>query len=353
MRRARLLFACGSVATPLMVAAAIWFIVTSPGRIDEVPPYTAPSASPGDPVAVSVLAGQPAKDIGEQLEAKGVIDSARRFEVLVALMGYNAALQAGGYEFEAGSPVLKVIYRMRRGILSTRSVTVLEGWRTEEIADEVARQGISREDFLAAARSRDYEFDFLAEIPPDRGLEGFLYPATYSIRAVDDPRDVVRQMLQAFQDNVPQGLRESAAASDMTFYQVVTLASIIEREAVIPDERPVMAQVFRTRLAYGMLLQADPTVQYALASEDPDAGPGGYWKRDLTESDLAVDSAYNTYLHPGLPAGPICNPSLDSIIAVLQPADTQYLYFVARPDGSHAFAETLAEHQENVEKYAP
>ncbi|HEV8574322.1 MAG TPA: endolytic transglycosylase MltG, partial [Dehalococcoidia bacterium] len=182
-------------------------------------------------------------------------------------------------------------------------------------------------------------------------LDGYLFPATYTIRRRDTARDVVQQMLQAFADNVPASVQEQATELGLTLHEVVTLASIIEREAVIAEERPVMAQVFLKRLRLGISLEADPTVQYALAEEPENVARFGYWKAVLTLEDLETDSPYNTYVEAGLPPGPIASPRLDSINAVVNPADTDYLYFVAKSDRSHAFAETFAEHQENIELF--
>ncbi|MDO8616345.1 MAG: endolytic transglycosylase MltG [Dehalococcoidia bacterium] len=352
MVSARLLFAAGALIALGLTAAAVWLIVESPGSIDEVAPYAAPApGGPGSPVPVTVAGGQGPEQIGRLLQDSGVIQSAEQFEVLVSLMGYDRLLQAGEYEFQTGTPALQVVYRMRRGVLSPRSVTVVEGWRLEEIADAVAAQGVDREAFLAAAESRDYDFDFVKELPRGQSLEGFLYPATYPIRSSDKPADLVRRMLQAFDERVPAGLRDSGANLGLSLSDMVTLASIIEREARLPEERPVMAQVFLRRLRLGIPLEADPTVQYALGSEARNVRQFGYWKQGLTAADLQTDSLYNTYQYYGVPPGPICSPGLDSIIAVAQPADTDYLYFVAKPDGSHAFAETLEEHIENVRKY--
>jgi UPF0755 protein len=164
---------------------------------------------------------------------------------------------------------------------------------------------------------------------------------------------VITALLRGFESNVPASVAEEAASSGLTLHEVVTLASIIEREAVVPEERPIMAQVFLRRLHEGIPLGADPTVQYAVA-EDPDSVEQfGYWKTELTRADLEIDSPYNTYQEQGLPPGPISNPRLDSILAVVNPADTNYLYFVAKPDGSHAFASSLEEHQANIERYLP
>ena len=347
----RLLFAGGSAIALVMTAVAVWLIVESPGSIDEVPPYSPPSPAAGRPVAITIESGQGPQDMARRLEELRVIESADQFEVLVSLMGYDRLLQAGEYEFQTGTPALQVVYRMRRGILSPRSVTVVEGWRLEEIADAVAAQGVDRAQFLAAAQSQDYDFGFVQELPEGQSLEGFLYPATYPIRFSDAPADIVRRMLQAFDGQVPPGIREGGTNLGLSLSDVVTLASIIEREAKVPEERPVMAQVFLRRLRLGIPLEADPTVQYALGSDAASVAQHGYWKQALTQEDLEVDSLYNTYFYYGLPPGPICSPGVDSIIAVVQPADTDYLYFVAKPDGFHAFAETFQEHQQNVEKY--
>ena len=335
----------------IMSAAAIWQITESPDAVEDIRPTPAAMPTPGEPVAVSVEAGLSPREIGEALESVGAIDSATRFRILVSLLGYDSLLQAGDYEFERDTPILEVIYRMHSGRVVTRTVTVIPGRRLEEIADAVAALGIPRDDFIAAASSHDYDFPFVRELPAGATLEGYLYPATYPVRSTDTAQTLVHAMLQAFADNVPPAVTEQAATFGMTLHDAVTLAAIIEREAQVPEERPVMAQVFLTRLRIGIRLEADPTVQYAVSEAPGSIGEFGYWKALLTLDDLAYDSPYNTYVYRGLPPGPICNPSGEAIIAAVQPSDTDYLYFVARPDGSHAFAETLEEHLANVEMY--
>lgn len=335
----------------LLTVVAAYVIITSPGEIDDVPPYTAPLTSPGESVVVTVNEGDRPDVIGGELERLGIIESREQFEVLVALMGLDRVLQAGDYEFPKNSPALDVIYRMRAGLISTKSVTVIPGQRIGEIADSVAGQGIPREDFIAATQARDYDFQFVRDLPEGSSLEGYLYPATYLVRTTDTGRTMVQQMLQAFADNVPASVSEQAAAQGISLHEAVTLASIIQREAVLESEKPIMAQVFLTRLTIGMTLGADPTVQYALADNAVGAPPDGWWKAGLTLDDLAIDSPYNTYVYLGLPPGPISSPTADTIIAATQPSDTNFLYFVAKPDGSHAFAETLEEHEANVAQY--
>jgi len=334
----------------IMFAAAAAVIITSPGQIDDVGAFRTPAATAGERIVIEVADGDGPSEIAEELELRGIIDSGTQFRVLVALMGYDRLLQAGEYEFLPGTPTIEVIFRMRGGLVSTKTVTVIEGWRLDEIADAVAAQGIPREEFIAAASRTDYPYPFLAGIPPGGTLEGYLYPATYTVRSSDTAESVVLKMLDTFDQNVPAGIGEQAAARDLTAHDVVTLASIIQREAQLAEEKALMAQVFETRILLGMTLDADPTVQYAVSEDPASIAQFGYWKAPLTFDDLAYDSPYNTYQYFGLPPGPISNPALDTMLAVVQPADTNYLYFVARPDGSHAFAETYEEHLANVEQ---
>jgi UPF0755 protein len=350
MINSRIAYAVAITAAVGMTALAAWVIIDSPREIDDGDAYRTPAAG-GEPVLITVSEGESPETIGDRLEQFGAIDSGTQFRVLVSLMGFEGLLQSGEYEFAAGSSILDVVYRIRNGLVSTRIVTVIEGWQLGEIADAVAAQGISREEFIAAASRTDYEYGFLAGMPPGSDLNGYLYPATYTIRASDTGETVVRMMLDAFAANVPEGVSVQAAAQGITAHDAVTIASIIQREAQIPEEKPVMAQVFLTRLQLGIPLEADPTVQFAVAQDPASVAQFGYWKAGLTLDDLAIDSPYNTYLYAGVPPGPISSPASDTMLAVVQPAATNFLYFVARPDGSHAFAETLEEHLANVAEF--
>jgi len=175
--------------------------------------------------------------------------------------------------------------------------------------------------------------------------------ATYSFAHNVTAQDVVSAMVKALADRLTPDLVRQAAAEGMSVQQLLTLASIVEREALLPEERPVIASVYLNRIREDMNLQADPTVQYAVTAIPGNVSRFGYWKQELTMSDLQYDSPYNTYARKGLPPGPICNPGLDSILAVVHPAQTDYLFFVARPDGSHAFSRTFDEHERNVQRY--
>jgi UPF0755 protein len=248
-------------------------------------------------------------------------------------------------------PALTAIGRLRRGATRPLTVTFPEGLRVEEIGELMEAAGVVSSAEFRRALSEAYDLPFLADLPASAGLEGYLFPATYGFSRVVTAQEAVRQMLAAFDDRISPELRQDAEAQGLSLHELITLASIVEREAVVSEERPVIAAVFLNRLGLGMRLEADPTVQYAIAAEASSVQEFGWWKGGLTESDLQVASPYNTYVNVGLPPGPIANPGLASIEAVARPAETDFLFFVARPDGSHAFAATLEEHRRNVDLY--
>jgi UPF0755 protein len=346
--RSSLLPAGASILTVIAALAAVWAITRSTDAIPDVAPYS-PAPTPGASVVqVRIDAGMSPERIAQMLEEAGVIESAAHFRVMASFLGYEGNLQAGDYEFTPDTPVLIALRRIRLGETVENRITVVEGRRLEEIADALAEFGISREVFLAEAFVRNFNYPFLEGLDGNQRLEGYLFPATYPVRSDDTPRSMLEKMLTAFQENLPADVYARANRAGLSLHQVITLASIVEREARVPDERPIIAQVFLSRLQLGIPLEADPTVQYALGFDSTSVRQHGYWKQGLTEADLQYDSPFNTYLHDGPPPGPICSPGADSIEAVLSPADTGYLYFVARPDGSHAFAETFEEHLQNI-----
>ncbi|MBI5284038.1 MAG: endolytic transglycosylase MltG [Chloroflexi bacterium] len=336
-----------------LVAALAWFVAQTPGTVftHESEHRIEPMPRGGGPVLVTVQKGESARQIGRTLEDKGIIRSAKLFEVLVGLTGVQDSLEAGDYEFDQGLPAIEVVHRIAEGKTASRDVVVPEGRRAEEVGEILeAADVVGKQDFLFALVKSQYNEPFLAQSEAS-SLEGFIFPARYSFFRAAKPEDVVDAMLRAFQDQVASGLQ--LEGQSLTLDEVVTLASIVEREAQEPSERPLIASVYLNRLRLGIALQADPTVQYAVAKNPESVALYGYWKKELTVDDLKLDSPYNTYLHPGLPPGPIANPGLDAINAVVRPARTNYLFFVAKNDGTgqHLFAETLEEHLRNVEKY--
>ncbi len=322
-----------------------------PGGILTSEPSAALGPTPASGVAtVTIENGEAAGKIGQDLQGAGVIQSATLFRVLVALMGLEDQLQAGEYEFDKGMTTLAAIDRIHNGITAPLMVTVPEGLRVEEIAALLDAKGVvPKDDFMNAVAARRAE----AVVAGDTSgtLDGYLFPATYGFSRSVTADKAVQQLLDAFNEQVLPEVQPQLASVGLTLDQVLTLASIVEREAVKPEERPLIASVFINRLNIDMPLEADPTVQYALADDPQNVAAYGYWKTQLSADDLKVDSPYNTYVNKGLPPGPIACPGLDSIRAVLHPAQTNYLYFVAKNDGSHVFAETLEEHLRNVQLY--
>ena len=340
------------LAVLALAAGAGWFVYRTPGTVMAgAAPHIDAAPAPGRPVMITVSKGESATDIGNALAAAGVVRSSRLFEVLVGITGVQNALEAGEYEFEPGLPAIEVVHRIAEGKTASRQVTIPEGLRVEQVGELLQKHNIvSEQDFMAALVKSRYNLPFLAQVPGD-GLEGFVFPASYAFSPNESATQVVQTMLQAFQDHVADKVQ--LEGQDLTLAKVVTLASIVEREAVVPGERPVIASVYLNRLRAGIPLQADPTVQFALASDPANVAKYGYWKKALTLGDLKFASPYNTYVHGGLPPGPIANPGLASIEAVIRPAHTDYLFFVAKGDGTHVFARTLSEHLKNVEKYQP
>ncbi|MBI2756595.1 MAG: endolytic transglycosylase MltG [Chloroflexi bacterium] len=301
----------------------------------------------------TVRPGASALLIGEELRGRGLVRSAAGFRKVVEQKGVGSSLAAGDYEISRSMSVAEIVEVLARGQVKRGIIaTIPEGWRAEQVADRLEAVGFvtSREEFLRAVADPK-SVPAAVELGAVPSLEGYLFPWTYEVKAPVSGVEAADLMVRQFLARGMEPLRRAAGVGTvkLTVQQLLTLASIVEREAQKPEERPVIASVYLNRLSEEMLLQADPTVQFSVANRDLRAALSfGYWKRDLTLEDLQADSPYNTYLRKGLPPGPICNPGEASIQAVVNPAQTGYLYFVARGDGSHLFANTLAEHNANV-----
>ncbi|MPZ24068.1 MAG: endolytic transglycosylase MltG [Dehalococcoidia bacterium] len=342
--------AAASIAAVLILGAAFWMSSTGIGGMVEGEDDVGQAGAGGDTVAVSIAEGETVEQISEKLEAAGVIDSALRFQIIVALTGRAAALLSGDHELPTGITAQEAVSALTTApVDDTTTLTVPEGWRREEIADLVQELGIAaRDEFLAASSSFDYDYGFLADIPDGTAsLEGYLFPDTYFIAEDATAGDVVALMLGNFDSRVTQEARAGFEAQGLSLHQAITLASIIEREAVVAEERPTIAGVFYNRIAAGDILGADPTVQYVLGSFPESVAQFGYWKVGLTTGDIdfAV-SPYNTYQNAGLPPAPIAQPGLASIEAAAFPQETDFYYFYAcGEDGVHTFSVTGAEHE--------
>lgn len=293
---------------------------------------------PSTETFVDLAPGSTALRIGKQLQEAGVLRSEYAFYVLRAWK--RGTLKAGEYRFDHPAAALEVYERIVRGDVYTRALVVPEGSNIFDIAARVEQAGFdTRRDFLDAAVNQT---GLIADLDPDaKSLEGYLFPDTYRFARSTKATQIVATMVRRFRAVAGQlGLKEN-------LHQVVTIASLVERETAVNAERPLVASVFENRLKKKMPLMTDPSVIYGLELED-------HWRGTIYQSDLKRDTAYNTYLHPGLPPGPIANPGIPSLRAAMHPADTDYLYFVAAgadAQGHSLFASTLDEHNRNVAGY--
>ena len=291
---------------------------------------------PSQETFVEVPAGTRTAGIANRLAEAHVIRSRWAFEALRAVKG--GSLKAGEYRFEGGATPGQVYSRLRRGDVFTVEVRVPEGYNIFDVAEAVERVGLGPKDaFLRATREQAGLVRLWS--PNASSVEGYLFPDTYRFGRRAKPAEMVRVMVKRFAQVAGElGLRGEEGG------RVVTLASLVEREVRVAAERGVAAGVFENRLAAGMPLQTDPAVVYASMLR-------GTWTGVIHQSELHSDSPYNTYVHAGLPPGPICNPGMAALRAAAHPTSTRYLYFVAQADGSTRFAGSLQEHEVNVQEY--
>jgi UPF0755 protein len=310
-----------------------------------------PADPSGSPIIFHIDSGEAVGSITSRLEARGLIKDRQAFRDYLIYKGYDTRLQPGGYWLSHGFTPIQIAQTLQDETARLLDFNVLPGWRLEEIAASLPTSGlsVSPDGFLAASYTSQPGTLDLIGFPEQATLEGFLLPGAYVFNRATTVDEMLTTILAQFDEHVgedPQILAGFESAG-LSVYQGITLASIVQRESVVEDEQPIIASVFLNRLAAGIKLESDPTVQYALGSLD---SPSGWWKNPLSSDDLRVDSPYNTYLYPGLPPGPIANPGLSAIRAVAFPAQSSYFFFRARCDGSgrHAFAVTYDEHLQNA-----
>jgi peptidoglycan lytic transglycosylase G len=283
--------------------------------------------------------GTPTSDIFRQLAAEGVVRFPWFAETYYRLARSATPLQAGEYRFERPTPLSRVIDRMSRGDVVRHVIVVPEGLPAEEIFALFWSRGISRPQ---AFRNAFRNPQLVASIGGGAtDLEGFLFPDTYAVTRSTSARQIVELMVANFRRHFTPELREKARANGLSLRDTVTLASIVQKETSLPREEAIIAGIYWNRLRRGMRLQADPTVAYALRLQ-------GQWSGTLYRSDYGFESDYNTYLHAGLPPGPICNPGLAALKAAASPASTDFLYFVADGAGGHRFSRTFEEHRDAI-----
>ena len=288
---------------------------------------------------VEIPAGTGPIGIGSRLVDAGIVQDAWTFRVAVLLSGRARELKAGEYRFDAPMTALEVVDKIARGDVDMRLLTFREGLTVAEMAVVFEARGFGvAAEFTTAAQNAQLIQDL---DPTARDLEGYLFPETYALPRNTPASEVVAQMVAGFKKAFDEGLRSAATAEGLTVRQAVTLASLVEKETASGDERPLVAAVYRNRMKIRMGMQADPTVIYALQK-------AGRYDGNLSKADLQFDSPYNTYRYAGLPPGPIASAGRASLAAAVTPAAVKYLYFVSRNDGTHVFATTLAEHNQNV-----
>jgi len=289
---------------------------------------------------VMLRPGYSTRRIAAELEAAGVIRSRLGF-ILWHRIHRKQSLKAGEYLFDKTARTLDVYNRLVRGDIYVHTVVIPEGFTMFDIAQAVQDAGLgSSQEFLAVAQSNT---ELISDLAPDaKTLEGYLFPNTYEFTRTQSMKDIAAAMVKQFRQVAEQiGLNASGQNADVQ--KTVTMASIIEKETAVPEERSVVASVYYNRLARNIALQADPSVIYAELLNGNYAGA-------LHHSDMQFQSAYNTYTHSGLPPGPIGNPGRNSLEAALHPAQTDYYYFVSDGNGHHRFSRSLEEHNQNVAK---
>ncbi len=305
-----------------------------------------PPSEPSEAKVIIIKKGAPLKKVSEILRQEGIIRNGPFFVLATTVLGKKGRLKAGEYEFHAGMPPLKVLDTLVKGQVKRHLVTIPEGYTLSQIAQRLEElQIVDRQSFLQKASSAAFIASLEPLHPVTTGavssLEGYLFPDTYHLFKGMDPEEVIQMMVHQFKkvfgpDRVSQASQLGASPRE-----VVILASIIEKETPLFEEKPLISAVFHNRLKKKIALQSDPTVIYGIKN----------FNGNLTREHLLKPTPYNTYLFPGLPPTPICNPGKDSILAALNPAPVPYLYFVSKNDGSHFFSSDIEAHNQAVWKY--
>ena len=320
---------CGiSMLSNFAILVAIFYMIR----------YLSPVDANAKPVQLKVVRGMSSQAIADQLAENNLIHNRWTFVFVTHLSGTSHRLQVGTYRLSGAMSIPQIIDHLKTGKVVTQRFVVPEGLTVVQIAKLWEKAGFGTE---AAFKQAVCDPEWLQKYKiGGETLEGYLFPNTYQFPDGATPQVILEIMLGEFEQRWTAEFTDEAKALGFSKHEVITLASIIEAEARVPDERPLVSAVFHNRLRRGWKLQADPTALYGLGNPD----------RPPRAADLRVDSPYNTYLYKGLPPGPICNPGWASILAALRPASVDYMYFVAIGDGRHHFSKTLREHQNMINK---
>ncbi|MCZ6541473.1 MAG: endolytic transglycosylase MltG [Nitrospinae bacterium] len=301
---------------------------------------TTPASASQDGQIVEIKPGMTLKQVAHFLADKELLSEPSTFMLYTYLQGEQNHIQAGEYRFSPSMPPRDILEALTSGMAVLYTVTIPEGYRITDIAGLLEAKGlVDKPAFIEATRNRE----LLESLHiPSGSLEGYLYPETYKFSKAGGARRIVQTLLDTFKERVLQPERvQQAEAMQFTFHEIITLASLIEKETGLGKERKLISSVFHNRLAKNMRLQTDPTVIYAMVNFDG----------NIRKKDLSIDSPYNTYKYFGLPPGPIASPGLESIQAALDPEESDFLYFVSRKDGSHQFSTNYKDHIRAVQKY--
>jgi UPF0755 protein len=297
-------------------------------------------------VVFEVAPGESFKTIARHLEQAGLVQSAMKLQIYARLTGQAAKTRVGEYAIRGDSKPLEVLNILASGHSIEHGITISEGLNIFEIADIVAKAKVAtRTQFLGLV----HDPKLIAEMTGENmvgSLEGYLFPETYAVTKFTAPRALVKMMVDRFNENYNKVSKlPNWNPNHLTKYQLVTLASIVEKETGAPEERPVIASVFYNRLRTGMRLQTDPTVIYGIWEQS------GHWNRNISRDDLNRPSRYNTYTLSGLPAGPVANPGIEALKAAGNPAQSEFFFFVSRNDGTHIFSKSYEQHQQATTQF--
>lgn len=337
----RVLGLSGTDLTDLDSAARKAYINTHPSE---------PAGDDDTPVSFVVEPGETGAEIADRLYEQALIKDRRLFRYYVVEEGL--VIEAGEFVLDQTMMPFEIAEVLQHGRIDEVVLTIPEGRRLAEIAELAAGVGVDPVEFMTLAAvpanemqgASEFDYGFLQERPDNATLEGYLFPDTYHLPENASARDLIGRMLAAFDSRVTADLRARASAQGHTLHDLITLASVVEREAALAEERSIISSVYLNRLSSGIKLDADPTIQYALGQ------PGNWWPQITADDYVLVDSPWNTYLYAGLPPSPIANPGLESIQAVLAPEDTRFIFFMRdceADDGSHLFATNQEEHLAN------
>lgn len=295
-----------------------------------------------------VKRGQDAKEIADSLERAGLIRYSFTFRVYVSISKQSNNLKAGEYNLSPSMTVSEIVDKIISGDMIKKNITIIEGWTIKDIGNYFEKKEVAILEQLIdldnKERNDNYfkkDFTFLSDKTDDLGLEGYLFPDTYEFSPEDGLEDIIRMMLDSFDNKLSSELRADILSQEKTIFDIVTMASLIEKEVRTIEDKKMVSGILWNRLKIGMPLQVDSTITYIT----------GRNSTEILKEELELDSLYNTYKYKGLPLGPICNPGIDSIDAAIHPTDNDYLFYLSTPEGETIFNKTLKEHNEAINKY--